>query len=198
MAITAQEMLDEAKIRLIRTSETLVGSTPQIRAALKTLSMSGYFLEAEAQDLIASLAAGNYQITLPTDFAYLHRLYVYTENEAEPDPLKPLIGGYPPNTANGTPIKWRQFNGNLEFYPPANGAYFKRIEYGKLHPDAITTILFDDKFREALYCLATRNIAAKYGITGTMKTQHDLWLVQLDILKQFEPVEIETIEYTDL
>lgn len=158
--------------------------------------MAGFFLEES--DTSATLAEDDFEITLPADFGFLQDLYVYKSTDTEPEPLEPLVGGYPPNPTNGSPSERRIFNGKLQVFPPADDDYLVQLDYGRVHPDDVDTILFSDKFRVAINYLTASKVADNYDLGQRASTLYGMYLVELELLKDTEKSVVRITRHRDL
>lgn len=196
MSITKADILAYCQDRLRKPSLTDANILTHLRATLKHISMAGYFLEESYTS--ATLAEDDYEITIPPDFGFLQHLYVYKSADTEPDPLEPLVGGYPPNPTNGNPAEYREFNGKLQVFPPADDDYLVKLDYGQVHPDDVDDILFTDKFRPAINYLTASKVADRYDLGQRASTLYGMYLIELGLLKDTEKSLIRITRHRDL
>jgi hypothetical protein len=166
MSITSSEILAAVNNNLHR-SETDIDE--QIRAALKVLSGAGNFLAAEDGSQTLSLA--DTYLDEPADYKALEAI-VLNDGTNDGEPLSEItFGEYLGRKEDESsadydePLEYAHFNNRFYVEPAADGSYTATIYYYRYHPDSITTILFDDQWRDAIYSLTSYLVAKKFGLS---------------------------------
>lgn len=175
MSITKAEVLVAVNKRLIR-AETDIDV--ELRQALKHISGAGKFLPDSTTDTIAD---GDTEMDYPTDCSVLKAIFI-DDSEVPLDRMS-----YPRNDEGelevGEPTAYEEFDGKIRFDKEVDADYDVRIDYWKWHPESLTTILFGDEFREAIYSLTTALVAYAYGIVDRGQFWEGRYYQELDMLR---------------
>ena len=164
MAITSSEVSTAVNDNIKHTS-----TDRELLLALKKLSGAGNILFAI--DESQSLADGDTTLDYPDDFKGLGHIVL---NDGTYDG-RPLIEctyeqylEYQNDKASSSRSEPRVFaEMGQKFYvePISDGAYTAKIHHYRYHPEDVSTILFRDEWRGAIYSLTTYYVAKRYGLT---------------------------------
>jgi len=202
MSIASSGVLSAVNANLKR-SETDIDI--QTRMALKKLSGAGNFL---ANTDTASLSDGTTYIAEPTDFKSLEAI-VLNDGSNDGPPLEKIAFDEYLNRKKGEsssnrdePKYYAHYMNRFYVDPTSGNSYTATIYFYRYHPDSLSTILFGDEWREAVYSLTTFYVAKKFGLERYMKLYGGNEFGALALaLEQIEPNQAKQpcrVEYHDI
>lgn len=175
MSITAADILAMVNSRLSR-SETSIDT--ELVDALQDLSVRGDFIEST---VAVYPVDGDEAVAAPSRIRSIESIECVDSDGNFCDPLEPITMaeltrkvGY--DSTEGTPLYYARFGSNLFLYPICDDSYVLTVYYYSYHA-ASTTVEFDDRFREAIACKVTAEVAR--GLE--MYVDADKWMAQYAI-----------------
>lgn len=150
------EVLAIVNQRLEREETTIA---VELRGVLRALTAAYDILDADED---GALAAGADSVSTPTDYKTMLEVSIGDERLGLMDYADYLTRDE--NAAAGEPDQYCVWNDEVLFDTVAAAAYTVSMHYYRIHPGDVSTILLPAEWREAIYCLTTARVAAKYDL----------------------------------
>lgn len=176
-----------------RLNRTETSISTQLRAALREITGRGDFLAATED---AAIVQGDGYISYPTDFKALDRILI-DDNELEEAVFEDIMPR-DADAAQEEPTEFAPFNRRFYLNSVSNAAYTAVIYYYRYHPGDVSSILLEDEFLEAVYCLTTAKVAAAFDLDEKAAKWYRLYEREMPLLMAQEPKQVKHVQYHDI
>ncbi len=188
--MTGTDILSAVHSETGRTELTLTNINPYIRAVLREMTSRNDFLTTSGELSISSRTT-----ELPTNYRRWINLFDENGKKVEYVTLREL----PKDDSESRPDKWSVDRNNIYVYPVPNDTFTWTLEYAYTHPESISTILLDDRFRETVEQGVIARVFRRNQLWEDAKESFSLYYAWMDKLadKLIEK-DAHFVEYRDL